>query len=81
MGVGLEYALTHGWSSRSEYLYMDLGDCGTSHVTCAIRSRLRGLRSQEHKHVVRRVGINYKFEFVKGVGKGKAVAAPVRVSK
>ena len=59
-GAGVEYAFTHNWTARLEYLYFDLGD-----TTYALSDRnRRGFTanvSQQFTGNIVRAGGNYKF--------------------
>lgn len=57
VGGGLEYALTNNWSTKVEYLHVDLGsfDCTTCSATPPVNVRL-------NEDIVRG-GINYKFNW------------------
>jgi outer membrane immunogenic protein len=56
LGAGLEYAFLGNWTTKLEYLYVDLGrfDCGTA---CGIP----GPDNVSFKEHVLRLGLNYKF--------------------
>jgi outer membrane immunogenic protein len=77
VGAGAEAAIDNNWSVKLEYLYMDLGDVGSSsasatNVTNALNTPLPGfntvttttLTSAFHTHFtdnIVRVGVNYRF--------------------
>jgi outer membrane immunogenic protein len=56
-GAGVEYAFAGNWSTKLEYLYVDLGsfNCG---VACAVGVTSNDVSFKEH---VVRAGLNYKF--------------------
>jgi len=73
VGYGTEYALTGGWSVKAESLYADFGTF-RSHdrvdaIFCNSRTNCSGRDVRLHEWVWR-VGMNYRFDVGKGVGKG-----------
>ncbi len=56
-GAGLEFALMGNWSTKLEYLYMDLGENEIVFSTGAVTGTLQ---RQFTDHIVR-VGVNYRF--------------------
>jgi outer membrane immunogenic protein len=58
VGGGLEYALTNNWSTKVEYLHVDLGsfDCGTA---CSATPPVNVKLNED----IVRGGINYKFNW------------------
>jgi outer membrane immunogenic protein len=54
-GAGLEYAVTHNWSVKTEYLYVDLGKFSCGAAVCGAPANV-----DYRAHIVR-AGLNYKF--------------------
>jgi len=56
-GGGIEYAYAGNWSTKIEYLYVDLGsfDCGAA---CTVGAVTNNVSFKEH---IFRAGLNYKF--------------------
>jgi len=55
LGAGLEYAFGGAWSTKLEYLYVDLGNATCDPATCGIATTVN------FKANVVRLGVNYKF--------------------
>jgi outer membrane immunogenic protein len=63
VGVGAEWAFTHSWSVKAEYLYVDLGNVNLVSIPAGRAANLATNLTetfQNHYNIVR-VGINYKF--------------------
>ena len=64
MGAGVEGAISHNWTARLEYLYVDLGRTSGSFATAIPALGGGTLTSSYSSHVtdnVLRVGVNYMF--------------------
>ena len=61
VGGGLEYAISHHWSLKAEYLYLDFGNHGfTGNPDPANPPFQVHYNAQTQEHTVN-VGLNYKF--------------------
>jgi outer membrane immunogenic protein len=57
VGAGLEYAFAGGWSSKLEYLYVDLGSTSCRNAVCTLPLD----ETATFKASVLRAGVNYRF--------------------
>ena len=57
VGTGLEYAFAGGWSSKLEYLYVDLGSSTCRNAVCTLPLD----ETASFKASVVRAGVNYRF--------------------
>ena len=54
-GAGLEYVLTHNWSVKREYRYVDLAKFSCGAGVCGVPTDV------DYRADVARAGVNYKF--------------------
>lgn len=55
VGAGVEYAFAGGWSTKLEYLYVDLGTATCGAATCGVTTDIKP------KINIVRAGLNYRF--------------------
>jgi outer membrane immunogenic protein len=66
VGGGVEYALTHNWSLKAEYLYADLGTATTGAQTFPPTFFFApAFINYNHRYTenIARAGVNYKFDW------------------
>jgi outer membrane immunogenic protein len=68
-GWGTEYALGNGWSVKSETLYVDFGSVRARTLAPVANPLCCYERDVELHQWIWRVGMNYRFDWGKGVGK------------
>jgi outer membrane immunogenic protein len=65
VGGGIEYAVTHNWSVKAEYLYADLGTATTAAQTFPPAVTAGTFINYNHRYTenLARAGVNYKFDW------------------